>query len=242
MSDVTARLYTALADRYTIERELGSGGMATVYLARDIKHDRKVAVKVLRPDLAATLGPERFHREIKIAAQLQHPNILPLLDSGEADGFLYYVMPYVEGQSLGNAAFGPPYARAAGALPRPLAARVAPAWRGADRGPPAAARGGVRDGGAHVRSRRCAAGGHRRSLELRRDALGTLLSPRFAFVTEPQISDRILDHLRRTAPTPPRPPAPPRRWKPPPLLRQILRWHITVVRDPAGNLHSVALV
>jgi serine/threonine-protein kinase len=94
------RLKTALADRYAIEREIGSGGMATVYLAQDVRHDRQVAVKVLRPDLAATLGPERFHREIKIAAQLQHPHILPLHDSGEADGFLYYVMPYVEGQSL----------------------------------------------------------------------------------------------------------------------------------------------
>jgi tRNA A-37 threonylcarbamoyl transferase component Bud32 len=94
------RLKAALADRYRIERELGVGGMATVYLAEDLKHKRKVAIKVLRPDLAATLGPERFLREIEIAAQLQHPNILPLLDSGEADSFLYYVMPYIEGQSL----------------------------------------------------------------------------------------------------------------------------------------------
>ncbi len=100
MSDPLERLTTALADRYSIEREIGSGGMATVYLAHDLRHDRQVAVKVLRPDLAAALGPERFLREIKIAAQLQHPNILPLHDSGEADGFLYYVMPYVEGQSL----------------------------------------------------------------------------------------------------------------------------------------------
>ncbi len=90
----------ALQSRYLIERELGSGGMATVYLATDPKHHRQVAVKVLRPDLAATLGPTRFLREIEIAAQLQHPHILPLLDSGEADGFLYYVMPYVEGESL----------------------------------------------------------------------------------------------------------------------------------------------
>jgi serine/threonine protein kinase len=94
------RLNAALQGRYTIQRELGSGGMATVYLAQDIRHDREVAIKVLRPDLAAVLGPERFLQEIKIAAQLQHPNILPLHDSGEADGFLYYVMPYVEGQSL----------------------------------------------------------------------------------------------------------------------------------------------
>ena len=94
------RLTAALADRYTIERELGQGGMATVYLAHDIKHERQVAVKVLREDLSASLGGGRFLREIKIAAQLQHPNILPLLDSGEAAGFLYYVMPYVTGQSL----------------------------------------------------------------------------------------------------------------------------------------------
>jgi tRNA A-37 threonylcarbamoyl transferase component Bud32 len=94
------RLTAALADRYAIERELGQGGMATVYLAEDLRHHRKVALKVLREDLAATLGTERFHREIQIAAQLQHPHILPLLDSGEAAGFLYYVMPYVEGQSV----------------------------------------------------------------------------------------------------------------------------------------------
>ena len=95
MPDIFDRLKTALADRYTIEHELGAGGMATVYLAHDVKHDRKVAVKVLRPELVAALGPERFLREIKIAANLTHPHILPLHDSGEADGFLYYVMPYV---------------------------------------------------------------------------------------------------------------------------------------------------
>ncbi len=100
MPDTFERLKTALADRYAIEREIGSGGMATVYLAEDIKHHRKVAVKVLRPDLAAALGPDRFLREIEVAARLQHPHILPLHDSGEADGFLYYVMPYVEGESL----------------------------------------------------------------------------------------------------------------------------------------------
>jgi serine/threonine-protein kinase len=94
------RLAAALADRYRIERELGQGGMATVYLAEDLKHHRKVAIKVLREDLAASMGSARFLREIEIAAQLQHPNILPLLDSGDADGFLYYVMPYVTGQSL----------------------------------------------------------------------------------------------------------------------------------------------
>ena len=95
-----ARLKAALSDCYTIERELGAGGMATVYLAEDLKHRRKVAVKVLRPELAASLGVERFVREIEIAAKLSHPHILPLFDSGEADGFLYYVMPYVEGESL----------------------------------------------------------------------------------------------------------------------------------------------
>jgi Tol biopolymer transport system component/tRNA A-37 threonylcarbamoyl transferase component Bud32 len=93
-------LSAALADRYAIERELGQGGMATVYLAQDLKHRRRVAVKVLRPDLAATLGSDRFFREIEVAAQLQHPHILPLLDSGEAGGFLYYVMPFIDGESL----------------------------------------------------------------------------------------------------------------------------------------------
>jgi serine/threonine-protein kinase len=94
------RLKAALADRYPIERELGSGGMATVYLATDVKHGRKVAIKVLRPELAASLGVDRFVREIEIAAKLTHPHILPLFDSGEVAGFLYYVMPYVEGESL----------------------------------------------------------------------------------------------------------------------------------------------
>ena len=100
MSETTAKLRAALAARYTIEHELGAGGMATVYLAHDLKHDRKVAVKVLRPELAAVLGAERFVQEIKTTANLQHPHILPLFDSGEADGFLYYVMPYVDGESL----------------------------------------------------------------------------------------------------------------------------------------------
>ena len=94
------RLAKALADRYRIEREIGRGGMATVYLAEDLKHDRKVAVKVLKPELAAILGAERFLSEIKVTANLQHPHILPLHDSGEADSFLFYVMPYVEGESL----------------------------------------------------------------------------------------------------------------------------------------------
>jgi TolB-like protein/tetratricopeptide (TPR) repeat protein len=93
-------LQSALADRYRIERELGRGGMATVYLAHDLKHDRKVAIKVLRPELAAVLGAERFLAEIRVTANLQHPNLLPLFESGEAGSFLYYVMPYVEGETL----------------------------------------------------------------------------------------------------------------------------------------------
>ena len=100
MSEIPSRLSTALADRYTMEREIGSGGMATVYLAEDLRHDRPVALKVLKPELAAALGPDRFLREIKTTAQLRHPHILPLLDSGDADGTLFYVMPYVEGESL----------------------------------------------------------------------------------------------------------------------------------------------
>ncbi len=100
MTDAIDRLTTALADRYLLERELGQGGMATVYLAQDLKHDRQVAIKVLRPELAAVIGAERFLAEIKTTANLQHPHILPLFDSGEADSFLFYVMPYVEGISL----------------------------------------------------------------------------------------------------------------------------------------------
>jgi len=98
--DDASVLKSALADRYVIEREIGSGGMATVYLARDIRHDRVVAIKVLRRELTAALGAERFHREISIAAQLRHPHILTLIDSGEANGFLYYVMPFVDGESI----------------------------------------------------------------------------------------------------------------------------------------------
>ncbi len=100
MSEITERLSTAIADRYKIESHLGQGGMATVYLAHDVKHDRKVALKVLRPELAAVIGAERFLQEIKVTANLQHPNILALYDSGEADSFLFYVMPYIEGESL----------------------------------------------------------------------------------------------------------------------------------------------
>ncbi len=100
MPDLLHRLKTALADLYAIQEELGAGGMATVYLAEDLKHHRKVAVKVLRPALAAILGSERFLKEIEVTANLQHPHILPLFDSGDAGGFLYYVMPYIEGESL----------------------------------------------------------------------------------------------------------------------------------------------
>ena len=96
----TERLTAALSDRYRIERELGAGGMATVYLAHDLKHDRDVAIKVLHPDLGAALGGERFLTEIRTTARLQHPHILPLLDSGDADGLLYYVMPLVTGETL----------------------------------------------------------------------------------------------------------------------------------------------
>ena len=100
MSDPITRLNAALEGRYAIERELGEGGMATVYLADDLKHERKVALKVLKPELAAVVGAERFLAEIKTTANLQHPHILPLFDSGEADSFLFYVMPFVEGETL----------------------------------------------------------------------------------------------------------------------------------------------
>ena len=107
MAEITEHLSTALADRYRIERRLGEGGMATVYLAEDLKHDRKVALKVLRPELAAVLGADRFVQEIKTTAQLQHPHILPLYDSGSTTAahggsmeFLYYVMPYIQGETL----------------------------------------------------------------------------------------------------------------------------------------------
>ena len=100
MADPIPRLNAALEGRYTIERELGEGGMAKVYLADDLKHNRKVALKVLKPELAAVVGAERFLAEIQVTANLQHPHILPLFDSGEADSFLFYVMPYVEGETL----------------------------------------------------------------------------------------------------------------------------------------------
>jgi eukaryotic-like serine/threonine-protein kinase len=100
MAEVNPRLSAALADRYRIERELGAGGMATVYLAEDLKHDRKVAIKVLKPELAAVLGAERFVVEIKTTAALSHPHILPLFDSGTANGFLFYVMPFIQGETI----------------------------------------------------------------------------------------------------------------------------------------------
>ena len=100
VSDKLARLKTALDEKYKIESEIGRGGAAVVYLAFDQKHRRRVAVKVLRPEVANALGPERFLREIEIAAQLTHPHILPLYDSGEAESFLFYVMPYIEGDTL----------------------------------------------------------------------------------------------------------------------------------------------
>src|SRR6185503_12051167 len=101
MPELRDQLVRALADRYTIEREIGAGGMATVYLARDLKHDRHVALKVLDPDLAAVMGVERFLAEIRVTANLQHPSLLPLFDSGKTpDGSLFYVMPFVGGESL----------------------------------------------------------------------------------------------------------------------------------------------
>src|SRR5687768_12998550 len=100
MTDVTARLTTAISDRYTLLHEVGQGGMATVYLAEDVRHHRKVAIKVLHPELSAVLGGDRFLKEIELTANLQHPHILPLFDSGSAHGLLYYVMPYVEGETL----------------------------------------------------------------------------------------------------------------------------------------------
>ena len=99
-SDLFARLKAPLSDHYDLERELGAGGMAIVFLARDVKHDRQVAIKVFRPELASSLGTERFLREIQIAGRLNHPHILALYDSGEADGLVFYVMPFVDGETL----------------------------------------------------------------------------------------------------------------------------------------------
>src|SRR5688572_4786444 len=100
MPELLDRLRTAFSARYQLETEIGAGGMATVYLAQDFRHARRVAVKVLRPELAAVIGAERFLAEIKLTANLQHPHILPLFDSGEADSFLFYVMPFVDGETL----------------------------------------------------------------------------------------------------------------------------------------------
>ena len=100
MAEPVARLNASLASRYRVERALGAGGMATLYLAHDLKHGRKVALKVLEPELATVVGAERFLDEIRTTAGLQHPHILPLYDSGDADGLLFYVMPYVQGESL----------------------------------------------------------------------------------------------------------------------------------------------
>jgi tetratricopeptide (TPR) repeat protein len=116
--DVLDRLTIALAGRYALHRELGRGGMATVYLAQDLRHDRPIALKVLHPELATTLGPERFQREIRVAAQLQHPQILPVYDSGADAGVLWFTMPYVEGETLRQRL------QQAGALPVPEAARI----------------------------------------------------------------------------------------------------------------------
>src|SRR3954451_11846751 len=100
MDKLITQLQDGIGDKYAIDREIGRGGMATVYLARDPRHDRRVALKLLNPELGAVLGVERFLAEIRVTANLQHPNLLPLFDSGEADGLLFYVMPYVEGESL----------------------------------------------------------------------------------------------------------------------------------------------
>jgi len=100
MGEAFDRLRAALADSYTLERELGAGGMATVYLARDVRHNRNVAIKVMHPELALRIGAQRFLKEIETTANLQHPNILPLFDSGQVGGTVFYVMPYVQGESL----------------------------------------------------------------------------------------------------------------------------------------------
>src|SRR6266850_1183615 len=102
VTDPIGRLVPALADRYAVERTLGRGGMAIVYLARDLKHDRQIALKILKPEIAAEIGTGRFLKEIQTTAKLNHPHILPLLDSGEAGGFLFYVMPFIQGETLAD--------------------------------------------------------------------------------------------------------------------------------------------
>ena len=108
MSDLLSRLSAALAEAYVLDRQIGEGGMATVFLATDLRHDRSVALKVLKPELTAHLGAERFLGEIRTTARLQHPHILPLFDSGEAEGFLFYVMPFVQGASIGTPTYMSP--------------------------------------------------------------------------------------------------------------------------------------
>jgi protein kinase-like protein len=135
MTDDLDRLQAALADRYVLERELGRGGMATVWLARDLPHERKVAIKVLRPELAASMGPERFQREIRTTARLQHPHILPVLDSGDAAGQLWYTTPYVRGEIAprpsrtgGRAPGGRRYPKSCGTSLERSTTRTATAW------------------------------------------------------------------------------------------------------------------
>src|SRR5437773_9819288 len=131
MSDALEGLGAALAEHYAIERQIGAGGMATVYLARDLKHDRAVALKVLRPELAAVLGIERFLSEIRVTAHLHHPHILPLFDSGQAGGLAYYVMPHVAVEPLRQCVARRPRLPVATAirLPRAGAGAVAYAHR-----------------------------------------------------------------------------------------------------------------
>src|ERR1041384_1047339 len=126
--DIADRLRDAIADRYLLEEEIGRGGAATVYLAEDLKHSRKVAIKVLRPVQGAGYEPQRFLREIRIAARLTHPQILPLHDSGECDGLLYFVMPYVGGESLRDRL------QREGPLPVDVALRITRAGAGGARG------------------------------------------------------------------------------------------------------------
>ena len=126
MTDRLPELKAALSDRYRVDRELGAGGMATVYLARDLRHDRDVALKVLRAELAESIGRQRFLREIRLAAGLTHPHILPVYDSGEASGFLYFMMPVMQGQTLRDRLLR---ARVIRRAPQDQTARITPARR-----------------------------------------------------------------------------------------------------------------